>query len=75
MEAIAVPWVGEAFEASAVSCDVRGVQNDVGISQEVALERSDGLLEIAEGLVARDDDSPEHEHRVGGVDARQAVIA
>ena len=75
MEAVADHWVGEAFEALAVSRDVRGVQHDAGIAEEVARERGDGSLDILEGRVARDEDTSEHEHGVASVDARQAVIA
>src|SRR5665647_2692803 len=75
MEAVADHWVGEACEASAVSRDVRGVQHDADIAEEVALERGDGSLDILEGRVARDEDTSEHEHGVASVDARQAVNA
>ena len=59
----------------AVSRDVRGVQHDVGSSEEVALERGDGSLDALEGRVVRDEDSAECKHGIAGVDVRQAVVA
>ena len=75
MEAITGPRVGETFEALAVSRDVRCAQHDVGVSEEVALERGDGSLDALQGRVVRDEDPPENKHGIAGVDVRQAVVA